>query len=136
MALYRSSGKASSRVSYWLVFSVLFALLPFWIDSLVKNPDSISSPMSFEPIKNFFLKRELYIVCTALLADAFAGLMQVSEVSLSFEEKPFVNPLRAACFVLAVITTGLYVATPKSALFTAFICLLVLIVGGSSKAVS
>lgn len=126
---------AFSKICYWLAFSVLFALLPFWLDSLVKNPEAMNTPF-WTAISNFFRKRELYIVCTVLLADAFSSLMQVRDIEVPYDRRFFVNPLRAACFIFAVITTGLYVATPRSAFFTATICFITLIVGGSSKAVS
>ncbi len=110
------------KLGIWLAFNIFFALAPFALDALLKKEGGV-----FTFLNNLFLKREVYIVCTAIIADAFGGLLLSSERLHRLENQV----LLGMCFLTAFVTTSLYVAAIQRAsltltvfLFTCFIAML------------
>lgn len=116
------STSTERKIGIWLAFNFFFALAPFVLDALVKKEGGL-----YDFFNNLFLKREVYIVCTAIIADAFGGLLLSADKLHKIE----CQVLLGMCFLTAFVTTSLYVAPIQRAsltlsvlLFTCFIAIM------------
>jgi hypothetical protein len=89
-----------SKLTRWLIFTVVLSLLPLMLDFVLKAADG-SSPSINEVIS----RGELCLVCTAL---AGVGLGEL--LGLSDEAALTKIVLGGACFLSAVISIALYIA--------------------------
>lgn len=108
------SPSTEAKVYVWIVFTVFFVVAPFAVEAMVKKEGGLGRFLS-----TLFLKREIYIVCAAVIADAFGGLL----LSLGRSDRVQQQVLLGACFVWSFVSTALYIAAPQSWLigFTAFL---------------
>jgi len=126
------SATRTTKLTHWFWFNVFFALMPFVIDALIKPPQNAAGqPVSF--LNSFLLKREVFIVCTAIAADAFGSLFLSLDRIQSLAVR--IN-LVGSCFAIGVVTSALYVIAPQSPLTTLLVFSFTLVVAMVCKSVA
>lgn len=120
------------KVLVWIVFNVFFGVLSLGIEWYLKTQSISPDATAPRELVAYLLKKDLFLICTAIIADAFGGLiLAMSSSQPRLMGKRLV--LLCCSFIIGLFTILFFVSPPNSPAVTHLAWWLTFFVGLASK---
>jgi hypothetical protein len=120
------------KVSVWIVFNVFFGGLSLGIEWYINSRSVIAPEGARTGLTAYLLRKDLFLICTAIIADAFGNLyLAIGDAKSQLIGKR--SFLMCCCFFVGASTIFLFAAPPKDSLIFVIVWCLTFIVGCASK---